>query len=126
MFRNKNRALTLTATTCGLLEELRLALQVLMGTPIRFKHLEFKKCLESGHGCFYNNDQEFELTFIRTRGTDSFFDLTINGRSSVARFLPSGKVAVTSIDQVPCVWWIGSCDVVRWGEPLGSFEGIEK
>ncbi len=61
MFR---KDLILTAGTCLLLENLRLILEVLYGSRIRFKHIHLDKGLQSGQGCIYVDGQEIEISFI--------------------------------------------------------------
>ncbi len=88
MFEKK---LTLTATTCGFLEDLRLALEVLKGAPVRFKHVELDKSLTSGHGALYIGEKEYPVTFSKynRRRDDIDFDLcTIHYKACFWKGMP--------------------------------------
>jgi hypothetical protein len=99
------RKLTLTASTLGLLEDIRTAIEVLNGTQIRFKHIEFEKGLTSGHGAFYHHDgTELPLTFIRKdRGGEITLDLAIDNQWFFARFDTPRQVRI-----------IGWCESSNW------------
>lgn len=128
MFKKK---LTLTATTCRTMEELRLALEVWTGSNIRFKHIEFEKTLDtshSGHGAFFVGDSEepTELLFINDRGKESFFDLRIGETWFVARFDSPRQVRITEHNGDPdWKWTVGTSKDNRHEEPPHILPPVE-
>ena len=91
----KRRKLTLTATTCRLIENIRLALEVLFGARIRFRHLEFEKSLREGYGAFFVGDNEKRLMFIADAGREIYIHLKIGDMWYVARFDTLEQVRVS-------------------------------
>lgn len=126
MFGKKR--LTLTATTCRTLEELRLALEVWNGTSIRFKHIEFEKDLTSGSGAFFIGDSEqpTDLLFINDRGKESFFTLRIGKMWFVARFDSPRQVRITEHNGNPdWKWVVGTSKDSRHEEPPHILPPVE-
>lgn len=116
MFK-KHSTITVTSVPCQMLEEVRFALEVLLGERIRFKHYEIERRLDSGKGAFYTNDgQEHRICFLKEQIDDrSFLDLLVDGRSCVAWVWAFDMVHVMVVGST--VWTVGTPDST-WEEPF--------
>ena len=120
MFRKK---LVLTATTCEVLEKVRLAIEVLKGARVRFKHVQLKRGV-SGEGAVYYHDgeekcEQVSFYFFRKGGALTF---KLEGEWFCARFDSDGQTVNVIEDHTPnkeTGWRIGTsfCER-RVGPPL--------
>lgn len=114
MFGRKD--LILTATTCALLEKLRVILEVLYGSRIRFKHFHLHDGLQTGRGSVYVDGQELNLTFEELH-KDEFCIMTDDERYT-ARFDSPDTIRVIQYCGNPPIWTVGTAWDDRHGEPL--------
>jgi len=125
MFNRKKRPV-LTATTCNLMENLRLAIEVLSGQQTRFVQIDFN----TGLGKVKIGSTVLDLLF--TQLTDSgdtlHFHHPLDGWN-IARFDQSGEVRVVNTFNPHknkggehSMWWVGRSATERWEEPLHKEE----
>jgi len=125
MFRTK-KSPVLTATTCNLMENLRLAVEVMTGKPVRFVHVDFNTC----NTRIRIGQEEKEIHFVQYRDDLIRFclgELETHDPWVLARFDKPEEVRVTpygiKCDRSPYfekidMWWVGTSFVNRWKEPL--------
>ena len=126
--------LVLTTTTCRLLEGIHLTLEVLKGTPIRFKQLRLEKgnaCFGSGEGSFFLGEEEIPISFTGDpEGKELYLQIKIGETWYVARFDSPRKVRVTkkygSTHSEPGMWVVGTSATDRHEEPLFPLPPIEE
>ena len=120
MFKKR---LTLTATTCRILEEVRIALEVLLGHRVRFKHLELDKSdgRTYGHGALFLRDKEIPIIFCKlyeSPGSEIYYELKVDTVWYIARFDTPEMVRVARSNVAGTDWIVGTSAEDRRKEPL--------
>ncbi len=123
MFEKKPREITVTETSCTLLEDVRLALEVYYGKRIRFRHFQIGSARISGDAAFYVDTispVDYRVEF-RRRGSSDLVDMKIGDTEYLARFDNPDKVRIIRIDghENP-VWMVGTSAADTHPEPLHS------
>lgn len=116
-----NRKLILTATTCRILEGIRLAIEVWNGAPIRFEQVELEKGLRSGRGLVFLGSGDLTFTFTtELRAYEQVIQFDIAGKWWVARINSMHEVCVIESHYIgkPGMWWVGTSFADRHKEPL--------
>ena len=128
------RKLVLTATTCEILENLRLSIEVLKGVRVRFKHVQLERGLQSGSASVYllDGEQETEetvLAFMSSHthelrfqfGTRQYFRYSDDTDWFFSRMDCPSTVRVIGANRTSgevSVWRVGRSFHDRWEEPL--------
>lgn len=127
MFGNKKKEPVLTATTCNVMENLRLAVEVLTGKPVRFIQIDFN----TNRGKIRVGEEEKDIAFYSQHSdrTNFFFSKDVFDKDEVHYFVRSdkpGEVRViieglkreSSYLKDDYTWAVGRSFVHRWEEPL--------
>lgn len=114
-----SKKLVLTETTCTMLENLRLALEVLLGTRIRFKSIETNLRTRTGNALIVADEVEQEVTFIHDRSAQ--LSIGVNYFWYIARFDKPNEVRVILSNNhfgYPATWVVGTSFADRREEPF--------
>lgn len=124
MFR-KNQRPVLTATSCNEMENVRLAIEVLTGQPVRLIHFDFN----TGHAKAYVGDEEKSFSYCSSR--EDLFQFAFDDLSgwNTARFDKPREARVINFDNPlkhgrHSMWWVGRSATDRWKEPV-FFNDVE-
>jgi len=121
----KKKFPVLTATFCSTMENLRLAVEVMTGLPVRFVHADFNTC----NTRIRIGQEEKEIHFVQYREDLIRFFLGEPENHEpwvVARFdepgevrvIPDGDNSYLPYFEKPRTWWVGTAFIYRWRQGL--------